>query len=320
MPAGTKLDFKIYDEQYFGGQYERLVQNVAVFNEASQGALQLTTKTIKGDFEREAFMKEIASLIARRDTGSVAAVADLAPTQGEFVGVKVNKRIGPIGQTLDAWKKIAESPELFSFYVGRLVADQKIQNMVNTAISAVEAALQGQAALVTTVAATIQHGNLVDAMAKMGDQSGNIACFVMHSKPYHDLVKQSITDKIFGVANVAIYQGSVATLGKPTVVIDSPALVDAGAPNTYNTLGLVAGAVQVAESEGEDIEFQKVTGLENLIYRLQGEYAYNLRVKGFKYNTAAGANPTDAALATAANWVKEATQDKALAGVRLVTQ
>lgn len=320
MAAGTKADFKIYDDQYFGGQYETVVQNTTAFNEASQGAIRLMPTRVKGDFERESFMKEVAGLIARRDPLSVAAVTDTKPTQGEFVGPKVNKRIGPIADTLDAWKKIAEDPKLFSFYVGKMVADQKLQNMVNTAIASVEAALQGQATLTTTVAATITHGAIVDAMAKMGDQAGNIVAFVMHSKPYFDLVKVAISDKIFGVANVAIYEGTVATFGKPTIVIDAPALVDAGTPNTYNLLGLVPGAVEVKESESEDIEFQKITGFENLLWRLQGEYAYNLRVKGFKYDTAQGANPTDTILGTAASWVKEATQDKALAGVRLVTQ
>jgi hypothetical protein len=193
--------------------------------------------------------------------------------------------------------------------------------MVNTAIRVVEAALQGQANLVHTVGATITHAALVDAMAKRGDKASDISCLVMHSKPYFDLVKQAITDKIFQVANVAIYAGTVATFGKPTIVIDSPPLVDAGAPNTYNTLLLVPGAVTVKESELETVVLDgPLTGLENLIYRLQGEYAYNVECLGFKYDVAQGVNPTDNVLGTAANWVKEATDDKALAGVRLVTQ
>jgi hypothetical protein len=321
MAIGTRSDFKIYDEQYFGGQFEKLTQNLNLFNGASNGAFTLSSSLVKGDYERESFMAMVAGLIQRRDPTVVTGVADSKLTQGERVGVKVNKRIGPVAQTLDAWKKINEDPKLFSFYLGQLIADQKLQNMVNTAIAAVEAALQGQANLVTTTAATITHGALVDGMAKFGDQAGNISCFVMHSKPYFDLVKQSIVDKIFGVANVAIYAGTVATFGKPTVVIDAPALLDAGAPNTYNTLGLVRGAVEVKESELETVEFQLVTGLENLVYRLQGEYAYNLRMLGMTWDVAnGGANPDDTALATPTNWDKVATSDKSLPGVRLVTQ
>lgn len=319
MAAGTKADFKIYDEQYFGGQYERLAQNLNAFNAASQGALVMTSRNIPGDFEKESFMKLVAGLISRRDPTSVAAVADGKPTQGEFVGVKANKRIGPVADTLDAWRKIAKDPQLFSFYIGQMVADQKLQNYVNTAVAAVEAALQGQANLVVTKAATIQHTDLVDAFALFGDQAASIVMLVMHSKVYFDLVKQQIADKIAGAANVAIFQGTPATLGKPVLVIDAPALTDAGAPATFNTLGLVAGAVEVAESEQEIVQLQLVTGLENLVYRLQGEYAYNLKVKGFAWN-AAVVNPDDTAIGTAANWTKAATDDKSLAGVRLVTQ
>lgn len=321
MPIGTRSDFKIYDEQYFAGQYERVMQTLEIFNGASNGAIVLESKLVKGDFEKKSFMKFISGLIARRDPTSVAAAADVKPTQGEFVGVKLNRRIGPASQTLDAWRKIGETPELFSFYLGRMVAEQKMQEMVNTAVRVIEAALQGQAALNVTSAATMTHSDLVDAMALRGDRAQDIVAFVMHSKPYFDLVKQAITDKIFGVANVAVYAGTVATLGKPTVVIDSPALVDAGAPNTYNTLGLVPGAVTVKESELETLVLDgPLTGLENLIYRLQGEYAYNVEVLGFKYDTAQLANPNDATLGTAATWIKEATDDKALGGVRLVTQ
>lgn len=320
MPIGTMADFKIYDEQYYGGQLERLTQNITAFNAASNGALLLIAQLVKGQFEREAFMKMVAGLIARRDPTSVGAVADAKLVQGEFVGPKVNKRIGPVAGTLDEWKKISEDPQLFSFLVGKLVADQKLQNMVNTAIMAVQAALAGQAALNHTIAATIKHTDLVATQALMGDQASRIACWVMHSKVYHDLIGQAVTDKIVNVADVAIYQGTVATFGKPTLVIDAPALLVAGAPNTYNTLGLVAGAVEVKESETETVVMQPVTGLENLAYRLQGEYAYNLRIKGFRYDTTQGANPADATLAAAASWIKEATDNKDLAGVQLVSQ
>lgn len=321
MPTGTRADFKVYDEQYFSGQFERVMQTLEVFNNSSNGAITLESKLLKGDYEKRSFMQFISGLISRRDPTSTAAAATVKPTQGEFISVKLNRRIGPARQTLDSWKKIAEDPQLFSFFLGRMVAEQKLQEMVNTAIRVGEAALQGQAALNHTVAATITHAALVDAMAKRGDRAQDITAWVMHSKVYFDLVKQAIADKIFGVANVAVYSGTAATLGKPTIVVDSPALLDAGAPNTYNTLGLVPGAVSVKESEVEQVVLNgPLTGNENLEYELQGEYAYNVESRGFAWNTAAGVNPTDAALGTAANWTKVATDDKALAGVRLVTQ
>jgi hypothetical protein len=76
--------------------------------------------------------------------------------------------------------------------------------------------------------------------------------------------------------------------------LDSPNLFTTGSSaTTYDVLGLVENSVEVAESEERDIISQPVTGLENLVDRIQGEYAFNLRVKGCAYDTAQGANPLD---------------------------
>jgi hypothetical protein len=325
MAAGTVTDFKVYDEQYFGGQYERLVQNIVAFNGASNGALLLVTELVEGNFERESFMAMISGLISSRDNTSIAAVTDAKTTQGELVGVKVNKRIGPVADTLDKWKKISADPALFSFYVGEMVADQKLQNMVNTAIMVVEAAIGNisAGAFSTDKSAdttpTMTHTHLNDAQRPMGDQAGRLAMYVMHSKPYFDLIGQALGDKIFNVADVVIRNGTVATLGKPTLVIDAPSLFVTGTPNKYATLALVPGAVEVKESEPDSLIFQPVTGLANLVYRLQGEYAYNVSVKGMKYDTTQGANPNDTVLGTAATWILAATDGKNGPGTKLLT-
>lgn len=130
----------------------------------------------------------------------------------------------------------------------------------------------------------------------MGDAANGITCWVMHSKAYFDLMSQAIADKIFEVSGVTIYEGSVATFNRPTIVVDSPALFTAGTPDTYSVLGLVENAIEVAESEERSIISDVVTGFENLILRIQGEYAFNLRLKGFAWDTVGGGvNPTDTA-------------------------
>ena len=145
----------------------------------------------------------------------------------------------------------------------------------------------------------------------------------MHSKAYFDLVKEQISANITNVADRVIYGGTPATLNRPVIISDVPALTDANgsATDTYNTLGLVADGVVISESEQSDIISEIVTGLENLVFRIQGEYAFNVKCKGFKWDvTNGGANPTDTALGTTTNWDKAATDNKDLAGVRIVTQ
>lgn len=320
MPAGTKSDFVIYDEQFWGGTTETLQQNASGFNAASNGALALVPRRIKGDFERESFVQAM-NLVNRRDTGSVAAVADNGLSQDEYIGVKVNRRIGPVAQTLDSWRKLDEDPRAMSFLLGRQTGQAIAEDYINTALTSLVAATAAQASMVVTKAATIAHSDLVSGLATMGDQSSRIVAWVMHSKVYFDLVDQAMADDLFDVGAIVVKQGTTPTLGRPVIVTDSPALITSGTPDTYHTLALVRGAGEVAESENREIIGQQITGTENILFRVQGEYAFNVKLKGYKWDVSGGgANPTDAALGTGSNWDKVATSDKSLAGAIITTQ
>jgi len=322
MAAGTLADFKIYEEQFYGGYIEALEQNANVFNGASNNAIVLSTESMKGQFEQEAFFKSISGLVSRRDVTSTAAAADNPLTAGEFVSVKLNRKIGPIANTMDSFRKISRDPRELSFILGEQIGQAVAIDYVNTLVAGTTAAIGGQASLVHDgTAGTVNHTALIDGMAKLGDASNRIVAFVMHSKQYFDLVKQAVADKIVEVAGVTIYTGNVATFNRPVIVTDSPDLITAGTPDTYHCLGLVENAVSVVESEEREILAEPVTGNENLMIRVQGEYAFNLRIRGFAWDiTNGGANPADAAVATGANWTLAASDVKSAAGVMVNTQ
>lgn len=326
MAIGKHTDFKIYEPEFYGGMYEAISQNVNGFNGASQGAIQLIAQAQKGHFEKDSFFKTIANLITRRDIDAVTGVTDLAMPQEENIAVKVNRKIGPLAHTLDSWRKLGTDAREMSFVFGKAVGDEQTKDYINTAILSVEAAIGAVAALnVDKTAAsptTLTHSYLVDGLATFGDASNNIVAWVMHSKTYFDLVKQAISDKVFEVAGATIYGASPGTFNRPVVVIDAPALnndvTSLSTDNDYSVLGLVNGAVQIKETEGREIVSEVVTGLENLVMRVQGEYAFNVRVKGCKWDvTNGGKNPTDAALGTGSNWDKNVTSNKAFAGFRI---
>jgi hypothetical protein len=143
----------------------------------------------------------------------------------------------------------------------------------------------------------------------------------MHSKPYYDLVQAQITANITGVSNFNVASATPITLNRPVLVTDSPSLiVTSGTSNTpitdYITLGLAPGAVTVEDSEEEYVARFIETGKENLIVRVQGEFAYNLKQKGFKWDVGnGGANPASAAVGTTTNWDKVMASVKDLGGV-----
>jgi hypothetical protein len=143
--------------------------------------------------------------------------------------------------------------------------------------------------------------------------------WVMHSKPFYDLVKNQIGLNIDGISNFNIATATPVTLNRPVLITDSASLVSAaqGSPEEtqYTTLGLVADGAILEDSEEESLMGDLITGKENLVVRLQGEFAYNVKLKGFAWDVAnGGVNPTNATIATGSNWDSVMDNNKDLAG------
>ena len=319
MAVGTQSDFVVYDDEFFEGAYETIQQNVDAFNGASNGCIQLIPDVHRGDWRKRSFFQVVSGgLIARRDPTSVSAVTSGKMTQDDAAEPKLSRRIGPIEQTLSAWKKIGSDEAEFSYILGQQAGPEMFQNHLNTALMAIESALDGVAALENDDSgATILTSGLIDTKFLLGDKAGRIGLWVMHSKVYADLVKEQAALKITDVSNVNIYQGVPITLGIPVLVTDSSSLIISGTANQYITLGLVPGAVTVRESEQKTLVSELVTGYENLTYRIQGEYAITVGVMGFDFT--GSANPNDAAIGSSANWSQVATSTKDCGGVRMLT-
>lgn len=326
--VGIASDFKIFPEMYWGGVIETLQQNTNAFNGASMNALRLVTRAVRGDYEKESFLKLTTGIVRSRNNLVVTDVDDKYLEHGEFVGVKVNKGIGPFAETLDAFKKVQQDPAVFSVMLGQQTGVDIAVDYIDTAIACANAGIAGVGAALTYDARsdstpTLNHTAMVEGLAKFGDASSRIRVWVMHSKPFFDLMKQQIADKLFEVAGATVYAGTIATFNRPVVVLDSTSLTLAGDSSTtnYAVLGLTEDACTISESEERTIVSQLITGKENLIMRIQGEYAFNVNVKGCAWDlTNGGTNPSAAALATSTNWDKVVTSDKQMGGVRILVK
>jgi hypothetical protein len=323
----------IYPELVHLGMVETLAQNADAFNAASMNTLRLVTRALQGDFAQESFFKEISGLVSRRNVASGSpgneAATVLEMSVDEFISVKLNRKIGPVDQTLDSFRKLGMDAdfEVISFMLGEQVAKAVQVDSLNTGLRCVTAALLGQANLNIDIGGavspqrTITTNDLVDTLALFGDAASKIRMWVMHSKVYYDLVKSQITANIDGVSDFNVASATPVTLNRPVLVTDSAALVNTSSPNAlteYVTLGLVEDAVVLEESEDALVHTDIITGNENIVARMQGEYAFNVGLKGFKWDTSnGGVNPADAALATGTNWDKAATDDKNLSGVAI---
>ncbi len=329
MPEGTRVLWAgsgatghlpqglIYPDLVHGGMVETLVQNTDAFNAASRNTIRLVTNRRRGDFAQESFFKNVSSLINRRTVAGSPenpSVASNPVPMDEHISVKLNRRIGPIDQTFDSFRKLGDDTDLevLSFLLGEQIA-KAVQ------VDQLDAGLRALVASITNVSSTLvdrgpanspqntlNTDTLVDGLATFGDGGSRVVLWVMHSKPFYDLVKNQITANIDGISNFNVMEAMPVTLNRPVLVTDSASLVSVEASpevNQYTTLGLTADAVVLEDSEEEMLYSDVITGKDNIVARLQGEFAYNVGVKGFRWDPAnGGVNPDDTALATGSNW------------------
>lgn len=325
MATGTTVDLNIRNPFLHTALTERLTQFSDAFNAASLGAIRLTTASKIGFAEHETFFTSIAGLITRRDTTSVAAAPATKLVNVEKTAIKLDRKIGPVENTISSFNKIGMSTNEMQVAVGEQAAVAMAVGMLNDGLGSLVAAIKQNAAAIATVAGPITTASLVSGMFKLGDRQDRIVCWIMHSFQFAQLIQNQIAANINGISSFNIINGTPITMGRPVIISDSPSLVTAngaGAGNDYYwAIGLTEGALDLVNSEEENVLLQIVTGLENLVARIQGEYAYNMGMKGYTYDlTNGGNNPSAAALTTAGNWDLVVTDYKDGPGVLIRSQ
>jgi hypothetical protein len=312
-------DLAVFSEWVYSAKTEVLQQQVELFNEASDNTMLLSAVPHTGDYSDEASWKLLAGLVRRRNpygSGTVAALTlqHLVDTMVKIAAGTPPVRIDP-GQF--AW--IQRSPQEAGAVIGQQLAVASLADMVNTAAAAVAAALSGQAAIIYDGTAdtpdTMNARMLNRGASKFGDRSNRIAAWLMHSTPLADFYDNALQNasQLFTYGTVNVVRDP---FGRRFIVSDIPALVTAGTPNIYSTLGLVPGAVRVDTNGDFTDNVDTTNGDENILRTYQAEWSYSLGILGFTWDkTNGGKAPTNSALATATNWDKTATDIKNLAGV-----
>ena len=289
MPAGSRAlwagtgrlpEGVIYPELVHSGFSEELVQNTDAFNAASRNTIRLVTNRRLGDFAQESFWKNVSSIVSRRIVTEVspgnASVTPEEVPKGEKVTVKVNRRIGPIDQTFDSFRKIGDDSklEVLSFLLGGQIAKAVQVEQLDSGLASLVAGISNVAALTVdrgpsnSPQNTLDTGTLVDGLATFGDGGSQIALWIMHSKVFYDLVRDQIAANIDGVSNFNVATATPVSLNRPILVTDSASLRDdtTSSPigtDEYTTLGLVADACVLEDSEEEMLYTDVITGNES---------------------------------------------------------
>ena len=299
---------------------EVIAQQVDLFNAASNGTITLTTQRNRGDFVHYSQFAEITGLIRRRDVYASGAVNPVALSMLQNASVKVAAGTPPIAFNPSQFTWIQEQPEVAGVVIGEQVAIGQFQDMLNAGLKAARAAFVNASTPAYNVPsqAALTLNGLNRGAQKFGDRAQNIRAWVIHSTPLHDLFDQTLTNtnRLFTFGDVRILEDG---FGRRFIVTDSSSLYGAvTSPDVtdYYTLGLVENAIVVEDNGDFFSNLQTINGDENITRSWQGEWTYNLSLKGYTWDTTSGGkSPTDAEIGTGTNWDKTATDIKNTAGV-----
>lgn len=321
MPTttGNLTDFKVYQDKYYMGLIESIDQNVSVLNEGAGGAIRVLTANTRGEFETRSFFQNIDNLVADRDPSDLTAVPVQKITQGEVTDILKNYRIGPVRQTLDAFRKISLDPEYMSFILGRQMGEKVTQKILNAGLGALVAAFESEAATMVfdntdagnaakTGGSTVSHRALNRAAGLMGDRRSALRAIVADSFVATDLWDNQLSEKLGEVSGQLVYGAEAGTLGLPVWITDSPALTEeislGGTPEEFRTvhhvLLLTEEALVIQQQDYMDVYSDLEGGAANLQAFYQAESGYLARVKGFSWT--GGNSPTDGEFADNTNW------------------
>lgn len=309
--------FKVFSQYAYSSMLELLNHNITLFNAATRGGIILRGGSNQGDFSDMALYQRISGLVRRRDAYATGAVTAKELTMLQETSVKVAAGTPPVQIDPHWWTWISRSPDEAGVVLGKQLAEDTLADMLAVAIKAYVAALTTIGATVVSdgTAGTMTLAKLVTGSALFGDRAQDIACWILHSKPMHDLYGASLanTAQLFTFGNVKVMQDG---FGRPFVITDQPDLVYTSGGTKYHTLGMVPGASLIEQNPDFLANEEINNGDENIRKTWQAQWTYNVGLKGFAWDkTNGGKSPTNAAIATGSNWDRFATETKDLPGI-----
>lgn len=316
---------QVYSKSLYQMFTERQDQAINAFNGASGGCVRLIPMQVQGDFLTTAHYGLIPDIVRRRNPYANGAIPQRELKMLEDIAVKVAAGTQEMRIDPSQWRWIQQNPAVAGATIGAQLADQSMKDMLNTALGCAVAAYSGQPDIVLDVStetdaakARASFANLALAAGKMGDRSGSIRAWIMHSTPRTNMLVNNLQngEHLFTFDTVNVYRDSE---GRTFIITDAPPLTDAD--GVFHLLGLKPGAITVGRNDDWDETTVDKTGQENIVRTYQAEWSYNLSLDGYAWDKVSGGKaPTDAALFNSANWDRYTTSHKDLGGVLLTVK
>ena len=312
--------------------YERIeveAQESEKFNQASNGALSLTTRRIAGNVLNVPVWKNIANLVTFVDANKSETVNEVDVSMYNEKKVKVTTATPPV-RIDEIGMDWINSPQAAGTLFGRLVGMAMVKEKVNAMIGSAVAAIRSVPDLNLKFVGNKKDAsagkpptikNLLAAESKMGDHGiADIVTYVMHSQSWYAFLQNNAENyiELFTYPGLAVM---MSPTGKSIIVTDSPDLVktetvESTSVTTYYTLLLQSMAVTMEDQGTFRINDDTRNGFTTPRQTFQGWGTHVLGVKGYGWDeTNGGVSPDKSEFTKVGNWDKVATSNKHTAGV-----
>jgi len=298
-------------------------ENIEVFNAASGGTITLSLDTslldrIGGDFvEPVKFARPSGTDTHADEADPTTADTAVAITQAKGSEVTQTRRFY-VKYSRDEVSRGKFSMNDYSLAIAQIKADAQMVALRDILIAAGVNAIDSMdtpsanyhisdvaRGAIAGARVPITFSRMNTMLGLMRDAREDIKSFVMHSNVFHDLVGDGITNyKIENVGGFSIVTGGALSMGRRVLVVDSSYLISSQTSSYYTkypVLGLGVGALNATIIKEDPMDIQKVITTKVPSWNVRQDYDVNLSVSGMKWDNDP-INPTDAEIATAANW------------------
>ncbi|HFN3755902.1 TPA: major capsid protein [Enterobacter hormaechei] len=287
----------VFDQQVSTATTKVIEANLNLFNTATNGALLMGTGASLGDWVERTFWAA-QQLVRRRNAYGSGKLSPTELAQALERAIKIDGGTLPLKVTPALMDRLGKTPQEAAAVMGEQVALQMIEDYLACGLGAFIAATPKG----LNYDFTQQSGgalpkirNLIKASGQLGDAQNRLACWVMSGNTYNDLLAEDAFvngQNLFKFETINVIQDG---LGRRFVVTDAAAALDASVPGgaqgtekaRQRVLGLMPGAVTVT-TRPLQMYSQTILGEENVYDLMQGEYNFDLALKGHTYIGAKG--------------------------------
>lgn len=287
------MSLTVFQRKLVTAVTQMIPDNLNVFNAAANGAVVLGTGEVLKDVVEKMSVGLIANLVTDRNAYAPVGTPATAKVLARMLtnSVNLSAKVGPVAITKAMMAKIETNVNSVAAEIAAQATQAIMLHYLKAGIGASKAAIESNAAAAYTQPARVDgvggrtFPTLADfplAASKFGDQASLIKSWFMDGVTWANFIAYQAlpsAEQVFAIGDLQVMGDG---LGRRFIISDAAA----DAMGAGKMLGLVPGAVAVT-TNGLDMLAQEKGGNENIERWWQGEFDFNVAVKGYRLKASA---------------------------------